>query len=245
MQWYGRASARRRRRWACSRLPTRNAASPMTRIFSARVCRDWGFCMRRLLSAPQPSPGNARRISICCRSCSSTYRRRARRIFSAGWCCHISSSKGRKPKPGFDSDWAILLTAGHGGIGHLDVFESDAKAQAWYADKTPPPLIPISERLRFLAEGISDLDGSGCRGAAGGARTDAECRRRDSEATAVDAGVGLGRSYRSAQPGMNEGRCDVVLKFEKEQYRGIVELEALTLDVHAQAGFHRAAPLGD
>ena len=35
-----------------------------------------------------------------------------------------------------DTDWEILKVSGHGGIGHLDVFEDDAIAENWYA---PPP----------------------------------------------------------------------------------------------------------
>jgi len=145
--------------------------------------------------------------------------------------------QGRKPKPGFDSDWAILLTAGHGGIGHLDVFESDAKAQAWYADKTPPALIPISERFGFsLKEFLAWMDQDaeallatlGPTPSVGGAIPKLLLSM---PASGWDGRIGL------PSRGVNEGRCDVVLKFEKEQYRGIVELEALTLDMHAQAGF--------
>ncbi len=37
----------------------------------------------------------------------------------------------------FDADWEILKISGHGGIGHLDVFEDDAIAENW--DAPPPP----------------------------------------------------------------------------------------------------------
>ncbi len=145
--------------------------------------------------------------------------------------------QGRKPKPGFDSDWAILLTAGHGGIGHLDVFESDAKAQAWYADKAPPVLIPISERFGFsLKEFLAwmDQDAEALLAALGPTPSVGGAIPKlllSMPASGWDGRIGL------PSRGVSEGRCDVVLKFEKEQYRGIVELEALTLDVHAQAGF--------
>lgn len=148
--------------------------------------------------------------------------------------------QGHKPKPGFDSDWAILLTAGHGGIGHLDVFESDAKAQAWYADKAPPALITISEKVGFsLKEFLTwmDQDAEALLAALGPTPSVGGAIPKlllSMPASGWDGRIGL------PSRGINEGRCDVVLKFEKEQYRGIVELEALTLDMHAQAGF--AAP---
>lgn len=145
--------------------------------------------------------------------------------------------QGRKPKPGFDSDWAILMTAGHGGIGHLDVFESDAKAQAWYADKTPSVLTPISAKLGFsLKEFLSwmDQDAEALLAALGPTPSVGGAIPKlllSIPAAGWDGRIGLPRR------GADADRSDVVLKFEKEQYRGIVELEALTLDVHAQAGF--------
>lgn len=145
--------------------------------------------------------------------------------------------QGRKPKPGFDSDWAILLTAGHGGIGHLDVFESDDKAQSWYADKATPALIPISEKIGFsLKEFLSwmDQDAEALLAALGPTPSVGGAIPKlllSIPATGWDGRIGL------PSRGSNAGRCDVVLKFEKEQYRGIVELEALTLNVHARAGF--------
>ena len=145
--------------------------------------------------------------------------------------------QGRKPKPGFDSDWAILLTAGHGGIGHLDVFESDAKAQDWYADKAAPALISISEKIGFsLKEFLSwmDQDAEALLAALGPTPSVGGAIPKlllSIPASGWDGRIGL------PSRGSSAGRCDVVLKFEKEQYRGIVELEALTLDVHARAGF--------
>lgn len=145
--------------------------------------------------------------------------------------------QGHKPVAGFESDWAILTTAGHGGIGHLDVFESDDKASAWYADKTTPALFAITDSMGFsLKDFLAWLDHDaqallaalGPTPSVGGAIPK---QLLSIPATGWDGRISL------PSKGASEGRIDVVLKFEKDNYRGIVELEALTLDLHAQAGF--------
>ena len=50
---------------------------------------------------------------------------------------------------GFDADWEILKIAGHGGIGHLDLFETDDNAQAWYQEPPVVELHEISDELGF------------------------------------------------------------------------------------------------
>ena len=47
-------------------------------------------------------------------------------------------------------EWEALLLAGHGGIGHLDVFASDEAADAWYSQPAgPPTLHPIGDDFGF------------------------------------------------------------------------------------------------
>ena len=73
------------------------------------------------------------------------------------------AAKGITGLGGFDADWEIVKIAGHGGIGHLDLFENDTRAQDWYNDPAPVVLHEISDELGFtLKEFMSwyedDLD---------------------------------------------------------------------------------------
>ena len=145
--------------------------------------------------------------------------------------------QGRSPAPGFDSDWAILMVSGHGGIGHLDVFPDDTKAAEWYANRSRPTLFRIGEDFGFsLKELLTWMDGDaeaiigalGPTPSVGGAIPKLLLSIRDS---GWDGWIGLPRQ-RDA-----EGCTDIVLKFEKDSYPGIVALEALTLDLHREAGF--------
>ncbi len=145
--------------------------------------------------------------------------------------------QGIRPEPGFDTDWAILMVGGHGGIGHLDVFADDDSARRWYDADRPSQLFPIGERIgfslkRFLTWLDEDaetlLEALGPTPSVGGAIPKLLLSIPD---TGWDGRVGL--PTRGPAP----GRIDVVLKFEKETYPGIVELEALALDIHREAGF--------
>jgi serine/threonine-protein kinase HipA len=145
--------------------------------------------------------------------------------------------QGQNPAPGFDQDWAVLMVAGHGGIGHLDVFESDEKAVAWYAEAGPPPLFPITQGFGFsLKEFLTWMEEDagllletlGPTPSVGGAIPKLLVSIPDS---GWDGRIGLPRK------GSVAGRTDVILKLEKETYPGLVELEALALTVHAEAGF--------
>jgi serine/threonine-protein kinase HipA len=147
-------------------------------------------------------------------------------------------AQGAAPRTGFDEDWAILMIAGHGGIGHVDVFETDAHAEAWYGRAAPMPLAPIGQTVgNTLRELLAWLD---------------------ADATALLQALGPTPSVGGAVPklllsipdtgwtgevalptrGYQPGRIDVVLKIERSQtYPGLVELEALALDIHKEAGF--------
>ncbi len=46
------------------------------------------------------------------------------------------ATRGITGLAGFDADWEILKVSGHGGVGHLDLFEDSARARAWY-DSAP------------------------------------------------------------------------------------------------------------
>ncbi len=145
--------------------------------------------------------------------------------------------QGLQPAPGFDSDWEILMVSGHGGIGHLDVFADDARAAEWYTNKSTPALFRITENFGFsLKELLTWMDGDaeGIIGAlgptptVGGAIPKLLLSIRNS---GWDDWIALPRK------GPTEGRTDIVLKLGNSLYPGIVGLEALTLDIHREAGF--------
>ena len=147
------------------------------------------------------------------------------------------AQQNQTPEPGFDSDWAILMVSGHGGIGHLDVFRDDEQAREWYADSRPPELFPIKNEFGFsLKEFLIWLDDSagtlietlGPTPSVGGAIPKLLL---SIPRNGWDGRIGL------PTHGAVDGLTDIVLKFEKNTYPGIVELEALALELHRQAGF--------
>jgi serine/threonine-protein kinase HipA len=146
--------------------------------------------------------------------------------------------KGIKPATDFEADWEILKIAGHGGIGHLDVFSSDEKAIEWYstsASKTWHDIEPeIAPSLKnFLtwyddsADGLIDLIGP--TPTVGGAIPKLLI---SIPKAGWDGRISMPTRFGDTQ------KTDVVLKLEKpEVYPGLVELEALALDIHREAGF--------
>ena len=59
------------------------------------------------------------------------------------------NKKGITPDRGLDTDWEILKVAGHGAIGHVDVFENDDKAIEWYSTPAKNELFEITDDLGF------------------------------------------------------------------------------------------------
>jgi serine/threonine-protein kinase HipA len=146
--------------------------------------------------------------------------------------------KGVEPATAFEADLALLAHCGHGGIGHVDVFPHDDAAQAWYANTDSGPLVPLGEQFGFsLKEMISWLDADarfileslGPTPSVGGAIPKL--------LVAIPADGWDGRiSLPNRAP--RDDRIDVVLKIERTPaYPGLVELEAMTLDLHRDAGF--------
>ena len=148
------------------------------------------------------------------------------------------AKKGIQPSPGLDTDWEILKIAGHGAIGHLDVFENDDKAEQWYGESATAELFEISDDLGFsLKEMLTWLDQDaselinviGPTPTVGGAIPKILLTIPD---TGWDNRIGL------PSRGSVAYQTDVIVKFEQNTaYPGINELEALTLDVHKAAGF--------
>lgn len=138
----------------------------------------------------------------------------------------------------FDADWEILKISGHGGIGHLDVFENDQCAENWYANPPPHELMEISDELGFSLKQFMSwfeedievfIQTVGPTPSVGGAIPKLLLSIPES---GWDGRIGL--PTRKKTPGI----IDIVLKFEQTtRYPGIIELEMLTLEIHREAGF--------
>ncbi len=145
---------------------------------------------------------------------------------------------GVTPATGLETDWEILKVSGHGGIGHLDVFESDEKAADWYGAPARPELFDLSRETDFsLKDYLTWFDQDaetlmqviGPTPSVGGAIPKLLV---SIPASGWDGRIGLPARFGA------QGLVDVVLKFEQPTvYPGLVELEALALDVHRDAGF--------
>ena len=163
---------------------------------------------------------------------------RGERNFQRQLILNYLSSKGIQPTTGLDSDWEILKVAGHGGIGHIDVFQSDEKALEWYSAPAQQSLFEITDDIGFSLKDFLtwfDHDASalinaiGPTPSVGGAIPKLLLSIPD---TGWDNRIGLPTKIGA------HGITDVVLKFEQSNaYPGIIELEALALDIHQQAGF--------
>jgi serine/threonine-protein kinase HipA len=143
-----------------------------------------------------------------------------------------------RPETPFEQDWQILVRSGHGGIGHIDVFESDAAAVEWYSSPPKKVLYRVDDQFGFsLKEFMTwfDQDASalieliGPTPSVGGAIPKLLL---SIPRTGWDGHIGLPTRFGDTR------LTDILLKFEQPQaYPGIVELEALALDIHAEAGF--------
>jgi len=146
--------------------------------------------------------------------------------------------KDIKPTTSFETDWEILKIAGHGGIGHIDVFSSDEKAVEWYSTSSSKSWHDIAPEIapslkKFLtwyddsADGLLDLIGP--TPTVGGAIPKLLISIPKS---GWDGRISMPTRFGDTQ------KTDVILKMEKpEVYPGLVALEALALDVHKEAGF--------
>jgi serine/threonine-protein kinase HipA len=141
-------------------------------------------------------------------------------------------------KTSFDTDWEILKISGHGGIGHLDVFEDDASAEDWYASPPSHELMEVTDELGFSLKQFMTwfeedievfIQTVGPTPSVGGAIPKLLLSIPES---GWDGRIGL--PTRQKTPGI----IDVVLKFEQTtRYPGIIELEMLALEMHREAGF--------
>jgi len=150
----------------------------------------------------------------------------------------ILRARGQTPASGFDEDWALLMLAGHGGVGHIDIFPNDDEARSWYSDLQPAPLMPVSESL-----------GSTVRDLMAWLDVDAAVLLRTLGPTPTVGGAipklllsipatGWNGEISTPRKGNDPERIDIVLKLESSRaYPGMTEIESLAYTVHAEAGF--------
>ncbi|MDT8387281.1 MAG: HipA domain-containing protein [Thiogranum sp.] len=150
---------------------------------------------------------------------------------------------GREPPPGLETEWQLLVMGGHGGIGHIDVFPDDIAAETWYRPRAvahdtaaaDEKTDSRSQLWRMLKRNVLDenLDFDpqiieqtlGPTPSVGGMIPKLLVSIATDETDAV--------FYPPGTP----GKTDVVLKVEPPEYRGLLDLEALCLDIHREAGF--------
>lgn len=149
---------------------------------------------------------------------------------------------GKEPPPGIDTEWQLLLLGGHGGIGHIDVFDDDLAAETWYhrAGDSGPAQANAATRdrsalWRMLKHNVLDEN----------VDFDPQLVEQTLGPTPSVGGmipkllVGIDPARRDAgfyAPG-TQGKREVVLKVEPPEYQGLLDLEALCLDLHRAAGF--------
>jgi len=151
---------------------------------------------------------------------------------------------------GFDTDWELLLLAGHNGIGHIDIFRDDRVAENWYESKTEQLEI-IGKRSNFwqsIKQDIQDISSN-----------DPDIYDLESEdivellgptpsvggmipklLVAIPDLPNWNGSF--AAPGTkqlkNQKYVDVLLKIEPREYQGVLSLESCCLDWHSKLNFN-------
>lgn len=150
---------------------------------------------------------------------------------------------GREPPPAIETEWQLLLMGGHGGIGHIDVFANDLDAESWYqrdsrSDVGQSDETGVSDRSdlwRMLKHTVMDEN----------VDFDPQIVEQTLGPTPSVGGmipkllVAIDDVHKEARfyPPGTPGKVDVVLKVEPPEYPGLLDLEALCLDLHRQAGF--------
>jgi serine/threonine-protein kinase HipA len=150
---------------------------------------------------------------------------------------------GKEPPPGIDTEWQLLLMGGHGGIGHIDVFAGDLAAEACYhagvASVETHGVSRVanqrSDLWRMLKHNVLDEN----------VEFDPHVVEQTLGPTPSVGGMIpkllVAIDPQHAAPGFyppgTANKQDVVLKVEPPEYHGLLDLEALCLDVHRAAGF--------
>jgi len=155
----------------------------------------------------------------------------------------LRTATGREPPPGLETEWALLLLGGHGGIGHVDVFADDIAARDWYNARVTAGDAPTavnapesrSQLWRMLKHDVLDEN----------VDFDLQLIEQALGPTPSVGGmipkllVSMAPAEKSADffPPATPGKTGMVLKIEPPEYQGLLDLEALCLEIHREAGF--------
>ncbi len=148
---------------------------------------------------------------------------------------------GREPPPGMETEWQLLLLGGHGGIGHIDVFADDLTAQEWYRHQPPKAQPPsragnLQSKLwrmikREVLDEATDFDPQIIEEALGPTPSVAGMIPK------LLVSLDPEKKTPHFHPPDTPGERNVVLKIEPPEYAGLLDLEALCLQLHRDAGF--------
>lgn len=155
----------------------------------------------------------------------------------------LRAKLGKEPPPGLETDWQLLVMGGHGGIGHVDIFLDDIVAETWYHSGTASgddvamarASSSRSQLWRMLKHDVLDEN----------VDFDPQVVEETLGPTPSVGGM-IPKLLVSIEPSNTEpnfyppgtkDKRDVVLKIEPPEYNGLLDLEALCLDIHREAGF--------
>lgn len=165
-----------------------------------------------------------------------------RRIYT-----RILEKRDPLPAPGLDTDWEILLLAGRNGVGHIDIFRDDRVATDWYQEQFSNPIAIDSadkQRSTFwqqlkstVEDAVHELSSEdiaailGPTPSVGGMTPKVlvaipDLPRWQGQFATLGTREVHGQAY-----------TDVLIKIEPVGYQGVVELEALCLEIHKELGF--------
>ncbi len=160
----------------------------------------------------------------------------------------LRSKLGKEPPAGLETEWQLLIMGGHGGIGHIDIFENDIRAENWYQPdsqhtrKAHPVSGSRSELWRMLKHEVLDenidFDPQIIEQTLG--PTPSVGGMIPKLLVSIDpSSPNQARFYPPNKPieTTTSAHTDVVLKIEPPEYQGLLDLEALCLELHREAGF--------
>ncbi len=156
----------------------------------------------------------------------------------------LRTKYGKEPANTIETQWQLLTMAGHGGIGHVDIFSDDLTADGWYkrnhSQKTEPVLLNsknnrsqlwamlkrevMDEQVEFNSQVIESV--LGATPSVGGMIPKLLVSIDPSSSDIV------------IYPPRTTEMVDVVLKIEPPEYKGLLDLESLCLELHKEAGFN-------
>ncbi len=163
----------------------------------------------------------------------------------------LRARSGREPPPGLETEWQLLVMGGHGGIGHVDVFPDDLVAGNWYRSATTTHDAAATVAATGRQGGLSANSRSQLWRML---KRNVLDENIDFDPQVVEEALGPtpsvggmipkllvaiapGEDQPDFYPPGTQHMRDVVLKIEPPEYHGLLDLEALCLDVHREAGF--------